>query len=136
MDRELNIICSTCDKPITGMDGCLWISRSDVLEAQDAHHAWMQEYATPTQEGGHIMGARGLAAMPNSAVWRAGHDRCDGDEVNDMYSIPAFKLQTWSDLVLWTAQLSEKRWLKHTNWFELTRAVAERTSRLIVPVER
>jgi hypothetical protein len=137
MSRELLIICGTCNKPVDeteGNAGNLWIPRHEVLNRQDAHRAWMDEYATPTEGGGHVITGRGIGTRPLRVAWRADHSACDSGDIDDMYSIPNIKLRTWADLVAWTAQLSEKSWLEHTNWIAMTRGVAAGMSGLIVPV--
>lgn len=139
MDRELNIICSTCQKPIGDTDedrGYLWIRRDEVMDRQDAMRAWMSKYATSNGDGGHtiVTDGAGIMTHPKRVVWRAEHTACDSGDLDDMYNIPAFKLRTWADLVAWTAHLMAKSWLDDTNWANLLEAAASGSGSVVVPL--
>jgi hypothetical protein len=136
VNRELNIICEACNKPMGDGDatyGNLWIRKADWIDYTQAYADWKAKYVTELDGGGQSVTGAGLIAHPETVAWRALHSTCDNGE-DDLYSIPSSKLSTWADLVEWTAHLMEKTWLADTNWREHISGAARGSSSLIQPV--
>ena len=142
MNRELNIICQACKKPLgdkvddPASYGNLWFSDQDYDRRVGDRREWEAKYSSLDEHGDRttVADGRGLMTYPERARWTAHHGACDEPEVTAMYYIPSVKLRTWADFVIWSAQILEKRWARDTNWMELMRAVGDGDSGLIVPV--
>lgn len=57
---------------------------------------------------------------------------CDPNQNANTYTIQAYRISTWAELLNWAARLFEKDWLTHTDWDDLLRGVHNGTSRLTV----
>ncbi|MEU5403612.1 hypothetical protein ABZ348_30475 [Streptomyces sp. NPDC005963] len=132
MDRELTLICSTCAQEIAQDDGYLWVNRREADTAQQAYQALEQRQTDPLN-GSVSFDLADLCALPAPAAWRADHRDCDLEREDPFhYRIPAARLHLRADLLDWTAHLTEKVWLPHTDWRDLLRETRTGSARLAV----
>lgn len=116
----INLI-ATCQKCGTrlgaGVGGILHVDISEVNRVEAAH----REYER-THPRSRPIDALALMSLPDDARWRIECGNCT--PADEGYAIEIERCMTWPDLVEWTAHLSEKTWLRYTNWFNFIRSVA------------
>jgi hypothetical protein len=117
-DHVLVLRCDQCDKP-TGPAGFIVVV--DAAAARDrgiALRNWEDRHRNET--GAVIYHPLDRTdPAPESVPWRVYHDDCapaDLDEMIAEYRIDTDRCVTFPHLVAWTANLMEKKWLRHTNW--------------------
>lgn len=120
MDRmsEVQWKCAACGFPIADGDGWVHVRMSEVMDQQEAVRAWKDKYKPPGKTG---VSVGELLAHPDVVPWNALHEVCDPTG-GEPYAICVEDLRTPWDLIHWTVQLLEKKWLESTNWREVLRA--------------
>ncbi|MDX3490941.1 hypothetical protein [Streptomyces sp. ID05-18] len=132
MARELTLICGTCKRAVVRDDGYLWVSRREADSVRKAYRA-LEHRRTDPRDGSMSFGLADICGLPAPAVWRADHHGCDFTPENDAhYRIPADRLRLRADLLDWTAHLTGKIWLPHTDWRDLLRETRTGSTRLAV----
>ncbi|MFD0405559.1 hypothetical protein [Kitasatospora sp. NPDC127116] len=139
MDRELNIICQACSKPLGDDEhnpGNLWVSHAELATRRAALAEWEREHLAPAADGSGppMVGFRTMASHPERVRWRATHEACDSPADADAYTIASRRVRTWLDVVKWTSHLMGKTWINDTNWSTVIGEAAEGRSNLIQPV--
>ncbi|WP_328449898.1 hypothetical protein OG780_19415 [Streptomyces sp. NBC_00386] len=132
---DLQLICDTCKKPIEGASGYLWVDNDKVNTALADAAKWNRKHTIPEGEplaGGQLFSGADLFDYPEAIQWQAHHHACDPNQDANAYSIQANRIDTWAELLDWTAHLMEKDWLNHTDWDELLRGVHGGTARLVI----
>jgi hypothetical protein len=67
---------------------------------------------------------RRVIEAPDLVRWEILHLDCDPRRDVDAYVIDVERARTPGEVIDWAAHLLEKRWLVHTNWADVLRAVA------------
>lgn len=131
----LRVICFGCREEIRGERGVLHVHNPDVYEVGQERRRIKEERSARDPSGWEAWTVSDLRAWPKPARWQVHCDDCNPhyDEESDAwcntcYWISAGRLRSWSRLVELTAHLSEKEWLRNTNWFEFIRCTALGTS--------
>jgi len=93
----LNIRCGTCRKAVHPTSGLLWADLTDLPKPPDVA----------------------------PARWRIAHYECAPEMGASAYSIELTRAATYSELLWWTAHLSEKSWLEDTTWMSCMQLTAE-----------
>lgn len=131
---DLKVICNACSEPISRDTGYLWINMSEVDQVA-------REMAERTRDRNQGKGpfkpyitVRGgdLLSYPTSVQWQAHHTVCDPDPDGNAYHIAANRIDTWAELLDWTAHLMEKDWFTLTDWDDVLRGVHNGNHRLVV----
>lgn len=76
-----------------------------------------------------------MSNVPDHAKWHVHCDACNPHEdeyepgvyCGGCYWFAVDRCRTWAQLIDWTAHLSEKDWLRSTNWPDFIRAIAHGT---------
>ncbi|MFE7229878.1 hypothetical protein ACFVAF_04220 [Streptomyces sp. NPDC057596] len=131
---DLQLICDACGKPIKGAEGYLWIDNDQINAVLKAASAWERKHTITDGPlaGGQMYSGADLFDYPEDIKWQAHHHACDSNQDANAYSIQANRIDTWAELLDWTAHLMEKDWLTHTDWDELLRGIHGGATRLIV----
>ncbi|MEV1048743.1 hypothetical protein [Streptomyces sp. NPDC049916] len=131
MERELTLICGTCGQAVVRDDGYLWVSRREADTARKTYEGFQRRNINSS--GTMAFDLRDIRALPRPVAWRADHRRCDPEPEDEYhYRIPAARLRLRVDLLDWTAHLTEKIWLPHTDWRYLLRETRTGSARLAV----
>jgi hypothetical protein len=148
--RNLRAVCFTCHKDIPPGGGVIHIRHREVYLVEKAQRDAKERRASRAAAEGRT----GIAAemltgedfldWPAPVAWQVHCDDCnphkDDDDCEGCYWFGVERCSTWSQLVEWTAHLSEKEWvLAATNWMEFIRAVAHGSSKIGLicdPVDR
>lgn len=131
---DLQLICDACKEPVTGDSGSLWIDNDALTKVVRDVTEWNRKHTrTDGIFSGHLVveGAE-LFTYPDPVRWRAHHSACDPEPDANAYSIAANRIDTWAELLDWTAHLMEKDWLTHTDWDDLLRGVHGGRHRLVI----
>lgn len=132
---DLQLICDACKKPVEGASGYLWIDNDKITAVLKAVAEWNRKHTIPEGQpfaGGQMFSGGDLFDYPEAVQWHAHHHACDPNQDANAYSIQANRIDTWAELLDWTAHLMEKDWLGHTDWDDLLRGVHHGTHRLAV----
>jgi hypothetical protein len=113
--------CAVCGSPIDDNDGYLWVSVCDAIRALEAEQEWKQRH-------GSVVSIAELLELPDHVPWVAVHRGCDTRPEETGYWIDVERLRSPWDLLRWSAHLSEKNWLRATNWPDVISRVADRAA--------
>lgn len=147
LSSPLTPICMTCEQEIPrGDKGVVHVvsrtafARFDALE-EDEERERLKRAEAPS--GLYFTTAselhRRFDALPPPAIWGVHCDPCNPhpDDPDDprswcsgCYWFSVDRCRTWAQLIEWTCHLSEKNWLKATNWMDFIRAVAHGTAKV------
>ena len=118
--------CSTCDKPLQRGHGWIELIGSQMALAYDAlrHADQMIARAYRTTGLPQMTTGADLLDMPGPAHWRATCRTCNGDDAGSGYFIEVAQISSLAAVLDWTAHLSQKVWLEHTDWDDVCRLVA------------
>ncbi|WP_157437790.1 hypothetical protein [Actinoplanes subtropicus] len=113
-EPDFSGVCDLCARTVAPSDGHLWVDDRDLAQVQRLTAAWEAEHpdAEPIQ-------VSNLVTRPQPARWHVTHTTCDAVPRSSGYSIELTRIQTFRDLVGWTAHLMGKNWLQHTDWDDL-----------------
>ncbi len=111
--------CDVCGNPIDDNDGYLCASVRDAVRALEAEQEWKQRH-------GIVVTIEELFELPDHVPWVALHRGCDPRPEDEGYWVDVSRLRSSWDLVRWTAHLSEKNWLRATDWHEVISHAADR----------
>jgi hypothetical protein len=114
MMKELNFVCEACGLPMENNDGALCMKGSELQAAtgqiiaqedKDRHKDFLT--GKDLAEWGPI----------SRAIWRSFHYGCvDMNEKASAYQIELERMQTHREMLVWTAHLMQKTWIRFTAW--------------------
>jgi hypothetical protein len=104
--------CEACKFPLEGNDGYLAVSYNDIHRYRGEIDAWERKYGNS-----RIYTLAHLVGHPEPVRWHVRHDRCGS--VENPYAIDSGRIQSWRDVVGWTAHLASKTWTAWSDWSQL-----------------
>jgi predicted GIY-YIG superfamily endonuclease len=133
---ELAAICDTCQRHIAAGNGVIHISMREVAVAERSMRQWESENSGP------LLRVSDLMSMPEEARWKvecldclSPRDNPDFDNAEACYFIEIERCLTWAELIEWTVHLSEKDWVRSTDWmFFIGRAARGEDTTGLVPL--
>jgi hypothetical protein len=117
--NDLTLICETCNFPVTGDSGSLYVTYADIHTHEAAETEWEERHPAGT-----AIDITELLEHPGDIHWRTGHDRCRADRDLDCYEIDDVQICSWPQLARWTAHLMGKNWFALTDWDDLLRELS------------
>ncbi|WP_153182993.1 hypothetical protein [Streptomyces sp. E5N298] len=131
---DLQVICDACRKPVQGAEGYLWIDNDQINAVLKAVAEWDRQHTLTDspRPGAKMFSVADLFDYPEEVKWQAHHHTCDPKQDANAYSIQANRIDTWPELLDWTAHLMEKGWLTHTDWDDVLRGVHGGQRRIVL----
>lgn len=109
---ELVWICDVCGGAVEDGHGYLTVSFAEIARARSAAATSTADAAwTPIN----------LGALPPPAVWLVLHGKCDPNPLTHAYWYDVERVRTTSELLLRTAHMVGKPWLRFTTWGDILR---------------
>ena len=110
--------CRTCKKPIANRTGHVCVDWGAAIRASRAaddrkwaHRKQVEETGNPVR---HVTEEDMLRWR--IVPWEAFHESCDPNPDRDDYWFPVDACRSLAEFIDWSAHLSEKNWLAHTDW--------------------